>query len=301
MSNAARIAEILANRKVAPCGGNYLVRCPAHRDDSPSLSLRDGDNGLIVHCFAGCAPGEVYAAIRRIDHGLLQPGETAREPVKGSTEYERRQHEKAAWLWSRRQPISGTLAETYLREARRYTGPLPPTLAFLPPSKAEHHPAMIAAFTLVDEPGPGVLGAPKDVGSVHLTLLKTDGSGKADAKPDKIIVGSPCGRPIVVAPVNDLLGLVIVEGIEDALSAYLATGLGAWAAGSGSMMGALADAVPDYVTSVVIEMHPDSAGRRGAYELAGRLRERRLRKLRDGEPERWRERPIKITVREATS
>src|ERR1700722_13192477 len=32
----------------------------------------------------------------------------------------------ARWLWSRRRPILGTLAERYLREARGYNGALPP-------------------------------------------------------------------------------------------------------------------------------------------------------------------------------
>ena len=107
--------------------------------------------------------GEVYASIRRIDRRLLQPGKTAREPVKGSTEYERRQHDKAAWLWSRRRPITGTIADIICAKVRRNTCPLPPTLAFLPPLKPEHHPAMIAAFALVGEPEPGLLGTPRAV------------------------------------------------------------------------------------------------------------------------------------------
>jgi hypothetical protein len=36
---------------------------------------------------------------------------------------------KARWLWSRRLPLSGSIAETYLR-TRGYDGPLPATLGF---------------------------------------------------------------------------------------------------------------------------------------------------------------------------
>jgi hypothetical protein len=53
--------------------------------------------------------------------------------------------EKARWLWSQRRPIEGTPAERYLREARGYQGPLPATLAYLPP-RGEHAHALIAAF-----------------------------------------------------------------------------------------------------------------------------------------------------------
>ena len=48
------------------------------------------------------------------------------------------------------------------------------------------------------------------------------------------MIGRSSGSPIVLAPANDLLGLVISEGIEDALSLHEASGCGAWAAGSAS-------------------------------------------------------------------
>ena len=89
MSDAARIAAALAGRPMRPMGGNYLVRCPAHDDQSPSLSLRDGDRGLMVHCFSGCDPLDVLAAIREIDNGSLAPRQTSPQPTKGSLDYER--------------------------------------------------------------------------------------------------------------------------------------------------------------------------------------------------------------------
>jgi hypothetical protein len=234
----------------------------------------------MVHCFSGCAPADVYHAIRRRGY-KLEPSDTAPQPPKGSSEYERQQHDKAAWLWGRRRPIIGSLAERYLREARRYTGPLPPTLAFLPPGR-EHKPALIAAFALPDEPEPGMLGQLRDVDSVHLTLLKPDGGGKAEVDKAKLIVGSPGGRPIVIAPPNDLLGLAICEGIEDALTAHQATGLGAWAAGSAGMMPKLADAVPIYIEVVTIFAHADEAGQRGTRALAAALSARRIEVVMEG-------------------
>jgi hypothetical protein len=273
MSSARDIARALADRSVKARNGNYLVPCPAHTDDSPSLSLCDGDRGLMVHCFAGCSPRAVYAAIRRKGQKLA-PGDTTRDPVKGSPEYERRQHDKASYLWSRRRRITGTIAERYLREARGITCPLPATLAFLPPLKREHSPAMIAAFALLDEPEPGMVAEPRTdgVGSVHLTLLKPDGSGKADTKSDKLIIGSPRGLPIILAPPNDLLGMAVTEGIEDGLS--VPTGLGVWCAGAASMMPKLAEHVPSYIEAVTIYAHADQAGRAGAHDLARALQRR---------------------------
>jgi hypothetical protein len=48
--------------------------------------------------------------------------------------------EKAQWLWSQREPITGSIAETYLRSTRGYGGPLPATLGFLP-ARRNHPPA----------------------------------------------------------------------------------------------------------------------------------------------------------------
>ena len=40
----------------------YIAKCPAHDDESPSLSVRDLGDRVLIHCFAGCEPGEVMSA-----------------------------------------------------------------------------------------------------------------------------------------------------------------------------------------------------------------------------------------------
>ena len=138
-----------------------------------------------------CHPkgGDVIELVRFLD-GLLfaeaveklggenveRPEIKPRQRVADPNDYERRQAAKAQWLWLQRCPIASSPAERYLREARHYSGPVPATLGFLPPSKPEHHPAMIAAFALCDEPEPGLVGEPRAVDAVHLTLLKPDGA-----------------------------------------------------------------------------------------------------------------------------
>ncbi len=202
-------------------------------------------------------------------------GPAVTAPRSAATDdYARDQHRKAAWLWSRRRPIAGTPAQKYLREVRGIDCTLPATLGFLPPTKPGHHPALIAAYDMPDEPEPGILAEPRNVDAVHLVLLKPDGAGKADVKPDKITIGSPGGLPIVLAPPNNLLGLAVAEGIEDALSLHQTTELGAWAAGAASFMPAFADAVPAYIECVTIAVDDDNSGCRYAAELAARLSER---------------------------
>jgi hypothetical protein len=173
----------------------------------------------------------------------------------------------ALWLWHRRRPIAGSIAEIYLCEVRHCGGPLPATLGFLP-AYAEYPPAMIAAFGVADEPEPGAIAIGDEaVRGVHLTKLKVDGSGKAEVEPNKIMIGDSVGVPIVLAPSNDLLGLAITEGIENALSVYEATGLGSWAAGSASRLPALAAAIPHHVECVTLLVDDDDAGRRHASRL----------------------------------
>jgi hypothetical protein len=51
-------AAVLLDRleRVKPTGpGRWLARCPAHEDHSPSLSIRELDDGrVLINCFAGC-------------------------------------------------------------------------------------------------------------------------------------------------------------------------------------------------------------------------------------------------------
>ena len=41
----------------------WQARCPAHEDTSPSLSIGEGREGILLHCFAGCTTEAVCAAL----------------------------------------------------------------------------------------------------------------------------------------------------------------------------------------------------------------------------------------------
>lgn len=193
---------------------------------------------------------------------------------------------KARWLWSQRKPIGGTVADLYLRDARGYGGPVPATLGFLP-ATPEYPPAMIAAFGLAHEVEPGVIAIANDaVRGVHITRLLPDGSDRERGEQAKIMIGRSGGAPLVLAPCNDLAGLAIAEGIENALAMHEATGLGVWAAGSASRLPALADAVPHYIDCVTVVVDDDVDGHRHSASLAERLQARRI-EARIIIPNRW--------------
>lgn len=42
------------------CGRSYKLRCPAHNDTRPSLSVSEGDDGkILLYCFSGCSARDV--------------------------------------------------------------------------------------------------------------------------------------------------------------------------------------------------------------------------------------------------
>jgi hypothetical protein len=194
---------------------------------------------------------------------------------------------KARWLWSRRKPITGTIAERYLRDTRGITCPLPATLGFLP-AHDKYPPAMIAAFGLAHETEPGIVAiADAAVRGVHLTRLIPAGSDRERGERAKIMIGNSIGSPLVLAAPGDMAGLAITEGLEDALTMHDATGLGAWAAGSASRLPALAEAVPDFVECVTVVVDDDPDGRRHSGTLADRMQARGV-EVRLVIPNRWR-------------
>lgn len=54
--------------------GRWLARCPAHADKSPSLSVREMDDGrILLHDFAGCEVEEILAAVDLTFDDLFPP------------------------------------------------------------------------------------------------------------------------------------------------------------------------------------------------------------------------------------
>lgn len=62
MTADAMLSHLDGVKRTGP--GRWLARCPAHSDKSPSLSLRECDDGrLLVHCFAECDVESILAAV----------------------------------------------------------------------------------------------------------------------------------------------------------------------------------------------------------------------------------------------
>jgi putative DNA primase/helicase len=177
-------------------------------------------------------------------------------------------------LWRKAVPIDCTPAEHYLR-ARGFAPPHPATLRYLP-ALDDHPHAMLAALGLPDEPEPGFLRIPDAaVRAVHLTRLDATRMRRFKTEDARIVVGrTGLGFPVALTPIGDGLGLLITEGIENALSLGSSLGLGAWAACSHTRMPALAENVPAYVDAVTVVADPEVAARASASTPAQKLERR---------------------------
>lgn len=66
-------------------GSAWMAKCPAHDDTNPSLSIRDEDGKVLLHCHAGCRQADVIAALKA--RGLWQPDHTARSRIVETYDY----------------------------------------------------------------------------------------------------------------------------------------------------------------------------------------------------------------------
>ncbi len=58
---ADSIARALQARRSGSC---WMAKCPAHDDHNPSLSIRDVDGKVLLHCHAGCRQRDVIEALK---------------------------------------------------------------------------------------------------------------------------------------------------------------------------------------------------------------------------------------------
>jgi putative DNA primase/helicase len=254
--NAETIAGALGGRKA---GDGWTVRCPAHDDRTPSLSIRDADtNKVLVRCHAGCDQERVIAALRR--RGLWGDGPRTLSHVTHLVERKPDQRSEAALaIWQSAKPVNGTLVETYLASRGIH---LPPLDAMRFHAGLKHPsggiwPAMVALVTR------GHDGTPL---AIHRTFLTRDGTGKAPVNPSRMMLGPCRGGAVRLTAHGDIL--MVGEGIETCLAAMQATGYAAWAALSTSGLRTLD--LPDEVQDVIVLADGDEAGEAAARDCAGR-------------------------------
>jgi putative DNA primase/helicase len=216
--------------------GSALARCPAHNDRTPSLSISEGKDGIIlVKCFGGCDQAKVIDALRR--QGLW-PGPAEEQPAPGPVqEHERERDAKRTAefidrLWRRTWPDAipapaspietGWLPRRGIDPARLPVDRLP--LRWHPrcPRGKGTAPAMVALMT------DAITGEPC---GIHRTYLMPNGSDKAFGKDSRKMLG--LAGVIRLSPDDEVeLGIGLCEGIETGLSIMAAGWRPIWVCGS---------------------------------------------------------------------
>jgi len=257
--DAQAIGEALKGRKR---GHSWVARCPAHDDRSPSLSITDGEDRVLVYCHAGCSQSEVIQALRKL--GLWRNTDRNRRlPVQMRTCIARqnvqdnKRTENALLLWQSARSATETPVATYLRSRGIHIS-TPDTLRFHPGLKhAEGNiwPVMLGLVTRGKDQTPV---------AVHRTFLATDGMGKAPVETQKMMLGPCRGGAVRLAEPSRLL--LIGEGIETCLAAMQGSGHPAWAALSTSGLRSLD--LPKDIREVIVLADGDRAGEVAAKDCA---------------------------------
>ena len=275
-------AETLTKALGGRWHGSYgTARCPAHKDKTPSLSVRDADGEkLLTYCHAGCSAEAVWDALTdrnlvgvgRRQSGVLHQHARLKAAFPDSGIADRQK--AARKIWQASQPAENTLAQDYLR-GRGIIGPVPPTIRYHPGLKHAdtglNMPCLVAAVADIDSHVTGIQ-------RIFLTL----NGRKTPLNRPKMALGTLRGNAVRLAPTTDRVWLT--EGIEDGLALMQMMGEPAWAVlGTGNYK--TVD-LPENIRQVILAPDGDDAGQgiiqEAAIRLAGQGREVRAAKLPTG-------------------
>jgi len=99
--------------------GETMCRCPAHADKKCSLSVKDGERGLVLHCFAGCRNEDIVAAmgLKMADlfreEGQRAGGQAAKRKAPAAAPTETRSVEERTHTAAGKKPL-GQCTDTYV-------------------------------------------------------------------------------------------------------------------------------------------------------------------------------------------
>jgi hypothetical protein len=216
-------------------GNTAMCRCPAHGDNTPSLSIRQGDRGILVTCFAGCDREDVLRELGRIPINRSFPPPEFHQPRLGNVER----------LWREARPVHGTLGERYLE--RRNILPVAddirfhPRCPYLPRPKTVFLPALLIAVREI-----------RSLVAVQRIILDPDTANYRM----KVMLGTP-GRGAWKGGGGGNL-LAIGEGFETARAFTLIHGIPCWASLGARRLDQLL--LPTSITKLLIAEDNDSEG-----------------------------------------
>lgn len=231
-------------------GSKGMVRCPAHDDRTPSLSVTLGRRAVLFHCFAGCSQEQVLMALaaRGVPPQSMFSESVQRDAFANAARPA--QNASAERIWREAQSIADSPAKAYL-EARGIRAAsralrFHPRTPLGPKGKTRFLPALIAAVTMDH----GLV-------AIHRTFLNPEKPAVAPfGNPKRALGTMASGAVRLFDPVDGRLGLA--EGIESALAAKALTQIPCWASLGNERFGLVS--IPDSARELHLFVDHDAGG-----------------------------------------
>lgn len=218
-----------------------MCLCPSHADRTPSLSIRQGDRGILVTCHAGCDATDVLLELRRIAKlPSISPAEISGRHARQPSAY--------LAIWQAGGQIEGTLAEHYVRDVRNIWAPLEDVRFH---ARCPRGQGSLVSFK------PALLVAMRKAGAiVAIQRIYLDPSNTTYT--DKLVLGQAIGAAWTNGFPAKTIG--ICEGFETAAAYTSLSGIQAWAT-MGAKRFHQVD-IPASVETVILLADNDPEGRR---------------------------------------
>jgi len=225
-----------------------MVRCPAHKDNRPSLSVTPGRRAVLFHCFAGCTQDEIIAALKeaRLNHAVdshtSAPPSEPRDLTALVTD-----------IWTMGRPTAGTPAQLYLERRgipHSLVGRYTPAAVTYESGRKLRLPALLLPMT-----------EGRHLRALLRIFLDRDGHKARSLDGAKRTLGDTRGSLIQIGATPDTT-LNLAEGFEDAESAIILRNLPGCAAVCG-VERYHEIAIPDGVRHVVIYSQHGKAAKDG--------------------------------------
>ncbi|HEY9678868.1 MAG TPA: toprim domain-containing protein [Drouetiella sp.] len=285
---AAAIADSLDATK---SGDGYLSRCPAHDDSTPSLSIKQSNERVLLKCFGGCSQHSVIDALRKMNLWSVQSSDGTQDFRKVARGYVcRRGEARSIDNVSRNEfnqrllnrlldechpPQPGDPVDLYLRNTRGIPMTQYPA-CILTHFELEYRVYdAVSKRSIVDSVHPGmvqVITASDGTICGAQRLYLTDDGRKADVPRQKKLMPSTypgISGAIRLCEPTDVLA--VAEGLETALSFHAMTHHPVWATVNTWGMKNLQ--IPRTVSKVYIcvDIDKSQAGQQAADVLTERL------------------------------
>jgi RecA/RadA recombinase len=189
------------------------ARCPAHDDKSSSLSLGNGNKGIVINCFAGCKAEDVLDALALKWSDVMPDREIVKVGPKTEKVWQIKDVDGNLVAEHVRIDQDGTKRFVWRRNGKSGLDGFP--VVDVPLYRSEHLGASDYAFVTEGEKSADA--------AAKLGLVAVGTTCGANATPSPNVLGCLKGRKVILWPDNDPAGKAHMQKVADALEGIAAS------------------------------------------------------------------------------